>query len=53
MDTISKREARDLKRGQQTKKYAAEVSQVQLTWASILEAAKAVDQKQREAKQSK
>lgn len=40
-------QAREAKRGEQTKKYAAEVTQVQSVWKTILEAAKQIDEKQR------
>lgn len=44
---IKERQARDAKRGEQTKKYAAEVSQVKNVWQDIVAAARKIDEKQR------
>ena len=50
LSALKERQARDAKRGEQTQKFIAEVNQVQETWASILEAAKDIDRKGREAR---
>lgn len=47
LQVLKERQARDAKRGDQTKKYVAEVTQVQDTWKDIIGVAKKMDEAQR------
>ncbi|GGO40478.1 competence protein CoiA family protein [Deinococcus humi] len=47
LQALRERQARDAKRGEQTKKYVAEVTQVQDTWKDVIGAAKKMDEAQR------
>lgn len=47
LKALQERQARDAKRGEQTKKYVAEVTQVQETWEDIIRTAQKMDEAQR------